>query len=170
MFPDCFIDISLAEQQLWLRKGDTLVFQAPVSTALKGAGECPGSGCTPRGWLHIRLKIGAGCPLNTVFVARRPTGEIYTPTLAQQFPQRDWILTRILWLSGLESGRNRHGAVDTLRRYIYIHGCPDSCPMGVPQSHGCVRMRNRDVVALFEQVENGTRVLIRSHAECGNQD
>jgi lipoprotein-anchoring transpeptidase ErfK/SrfK len=111
--------------------------------------------------LHrIRLKIGAGCPRNAVFVGRRPTGEIYSAELAAAQPQRDWILTRILWLSGLEPGRNRGGSVDTLRRFIYIHGCPDNVPMGVPLSHGCIRMRNRDLLELFERVDNGTLVEI----------
>ncbi len=156
-----FIDISLSEQRLYLRQNTEVLFQASVSTGLKGAGERSGSGCTPRGWLTVKLKIGRGCPLNTVFVGRRPTGEVFSPALAAQFPQRDWILTRILWLGGLEPQRNRYGAVDTLRRYIYIHGCSESCPMGVPLSHGCVRMHNVALMALFERVENGTQVLIR---------
>ena len=109
----------------------------------------------------IRAQIGAGSSPDTVFVARRPTGEIYTPALAAAEPGRDWILTRILWLSGLEKGKNRLGEVDTFRRFIYIHGCPDEIPMGKPGSHGCVRMRNADVIALFDAVAVGTRVLIR---------
>jgi L,D-transpeptidase YbiS len=108
----------------------------------------------------VRAGIGAGQPVNTVFVGRRPTGEIWTPELAAQFPQRDWILTRILWLSGCEPGFNRLGNCDSMRRYIYIHGTPDSEPMGVPRSHGCIRMRNADVIALFDQVAAGTPVLI----------
>lgn len=118
------------------------------------------SGCTPRGMHRIRIKIGAGCPANAVFVGRRATGEIYSQGLAAQQPRRDWILTRILWLSGCESGRNRGGCVDTLRRFIYIHGCPDSEPMGEPASHGCIRMRNRDITELFDFVETGTPVVI----------
>ena len=133
----------------------------PVSTARNGPGECLGSGCTPRGRHCIRLRIGANCPENTVFVGRRPTGELYGPTLAAHAPERDWILTRILWLTGLEPGRNRGGQVDTLRRFIYIHGCPDTEPMGIPRSHGCIRMRNRDLLELFDRVCNGTLVLIR---------
>lgn len=104
--------------------------------------------------------IGRGCALNTVFVGRRPTGEIYTPELAVQQPQRDWILTRILWLSGAESGFNRGGECDTLRRYIYIHGTPDSEPMGKPRSHGCIRMGNRDIAELADLVEPGDEVVI----------
>ena len=114
----------------------------------------------PRGWHRVRIKIGAGLPLDTVFVGRRPTGELYGPELAARQPERDWILTRLLWLTGLEPGRNRGGDCDTLRRFIYIHGCPDSAPMGVPLSHGCIRMRNRDLLALFEQVAAGDRVFI----------
>lgn len=138
----------------------THIRRYPVSTALRGAGEAFGSEQTPRGRHLVRARIGAGQPLNAVFVGRRPTGEIYTPELSAAAPERDWILTRILWLSGCEPGRNRLGDVDTMRRYIYIHGCPDSSPMGVPLSHGCIRMRNRDLVELFELVRPYTPVEI----------
>lgn len=131
-----------------------------VSTARNGPGEQEGSGCTPRGRHVIRAHIGAGHPLGAVFRGRRWTGEIWSPKLSAQFPQRDWILTRILWLSGCEPGRNRLGKVDSMRRYIYIHGTPDDQPMGVPLSHGCVRMRNAEVAELFERVPVGTEVLI----------
>jgi len=124
----------------------------PVSTAKAGVGEVSGSYQTPRGRHIIRAKIGAGQPENSVFVRRRPTGEIWSPALGVEFPARDWILTRILWLSGCEAGCNRLGYVDTMRRYIYIHGSPDSAEMGVPGSHGCVRMRNADIVELFDLV------------------
>jgi len=131
-----------------------------VSTAKNGAGENYGSFCTPRGWHVIRAKIGIDEPVNTVFVERRPTGEIYTAELGAQFPDRDWILTRILWLSGDEPGFNRLGKVDTMRRYIYIHGSPDSVDMGVPGSIGCIRMRNDDLIDLFDQVPLRTPVEI----------
>lgn len=154
------IEISIADQRLKLHRGDGAVVSFPVSTALKGSGQSDGSGCTPLGRHAIRLKIGQGEPLGSVFVGRRPTGEVFSPALAERFPARDWILTRILWLTGRESGFNRGPGVDTLRRYIYIHGTPDSEPMGKPLSHGCIRMRNADLVTLFEQVENGTSVNI----------
>ncbi len=131
-----------------------------VSTALRGAGEVSGSFCTPRGRHLVRAKIGAGCPENAVFVRRRPSGEIYTPELGAQFPGRDWILTRILWLSGCEAGFNRLGKRDTMRRYIYLHGTPDAVPVGVAGSHGCIRMRNADLLELFERVPVGTAVEI----------
>lgn len=153
------IDVSLAAQSLTLYDGaGELLARYPVSTASRGAGEQSGSYCTPRGRHVIRARIGAGLPLNTVFVARRPSGEVYTPELAAAFPGRDWILTRILWLSGCEPQRNRLGAVDTMRRYIYIHGCPDSATLGVPGSHGCIRMGNADIVELFERVPAYTPV------------
>lgn len=152
--------ISLAEQSLSLLEDGRVVRCYPVSTASNGPGELKNSGCTPRGRHIIRARIGAGLPLNAVLVGRRFTGEIYTPALARQYPGRDWILSRILWLSGCEPGRNRLGAVDTMQRYIYIHGTPDSEPMGVPLSHGCIRMRNTDLVELFERVAAGTPVLI----------
>lgn len=131
-----------------------------VSTAKRGLGEQNGSLCTPRGRHIVRAKIGAGLPLGAVFVRRRPTGEVWTPEMHQKYPGRDWILTRILWLSGREPGRNRLGKVDTMRRYIYIHGTPDSAQMGVPGSIGCIRMRNRDVAELFDLVPPYTPVQI----------
>jgi L,D-transpeptidase YbiS len=130
----------------------------PVSTSKRGPGEMNGSLCTPRGKHIVRAKIGAGQPLGAVFVRRRPTGEVWTPELHAQYPGRDWILSRILWLSGCEPGRNRLGDVDTMRRYIYIHGSPDSAEMGKPGSIGCIRMRNRDIVDLFERVPPYTAV------------
>jgi len=129
-----------------------LLKRYPVSTAKNGPGELNGSYRTPRGKHIIRAKIGAGQPVNAVFVERRPTGEVYSPELAARFPGRDWILTRILWLSGCEPGFNRMGKVDTMRRCIYIHGSPDSVPMGKPGSIGCIRMRNADIVELFDAV------------------
>jgi L,D-transpeptidase YbiS len=154
------IVISIASQTLSLfdNTGQTLTY--PVSTALKGAGEEKGSYRTPRGQHIVRAKIGKDAPINSVFKGRRATGEIWTPELGAQQPQRDWILTRILWLSGCEVGMNRLGNVDSMQRYIYIHGTPDSEPMGEPQSHGCVRMRNSDVLELFNLVPVGTPVLI----------
>jgi L,D-transpeptidase YbiS len=154
------IKVSIARQRLQLLEDGGVLMDVPVSTAINGPGENDGSGCTPRGWHIVRARIGAGCEENTVFRGRRPTGEIHAPALRDAEPNRDWILSRILWLSGLEPGRNRLGAVDTMRRYIYIHGAPDEEPMGVALSHGCVRMRNRDIIRLFELVEIGTRVLI----------
>lgn len=152
------IEISIPNQALRLLQDGRELSRYPVSTALNGPGQIMGSECTPLGQHRIRLKIGAGCPLNTVFVARRPSGEIWTPELAQTFPERDWILTRILWLSGVEPGHNRGGECDSLRRFIYIHGTPDSEPMGEPCSHGCIRMRSRDIRDLFDQVAQGLLV------------
>jgi hypothetical protein len=133
-----------------------------VSSARNGTGQRNGSFCTPLGRHVIRAKIGAGQPVNTVFMRRRPTGEIYSPELGAAFPGRDWILTRILWLSGCEPGFNRLGSVDTMRRYIYIHGSPDSVEMGKPGSIGCIRMHNRDLLELFELVNAGTQVDIHA--------
>ena len=158
--PDHYIHITLSKQCLRLWEQGALVREYRVSTAANGAGERSGSEKTPRGWHRIRAKIGAGCESGTVFVARRPTGERYSPALAARYPQRDWILTRILWLCGAEPGKNRLGDVDTMRRFIYIHGCPDSEAMGKPGSHGCVRMRNQDVIELFDRVPAGLPVLI----------
>lgn len=155
-----YISISVSEQQLALIEEGQVLHQYPVSTAKNGVGEKKNSGQTPRGEHIVRAKIGDGLPLNSVFVARRPTGEIYSPALADQYPERDWILTRILWLSGCELGKNRLGDCDTMQRYVYIHGTPDTEPMGQPLSHGCIRMRNTDLVELFDLISPGINVLI----------
>jgi lipoprotein-anchoring transpeptidase ErfK/SrfK len=154
------IRISIADQALELREDGRLLKRYPVSTAKNGAGEKNGSFRTPRGRHVIRAKIGKDAPANTVFVRRRPTGEIFSPELDAASPGRDWMLTRILWLSGCERGFNRLGDVDTMRRYIYIHGSPDSRTMGAPGSIGCIRMHNPDVLELFDLVEAGTPVEI----------
>lgn len=154
------IEIDLSRQRLRLFEGVQLVREYAVSTAARGAGERNGSECTPRGRHKIRAKIGRDAPLGAVFAGRRPTGEIWSRELAARYPHRDWILTRILWLSGLERGRNRLGDVDTMRRYIYLHGTPETTVLGTPGSHGCVRLANRDIVELFDLVETGTEVSI----------
>lgn len=154
------IDIALNEQRLRLYNGEMLVAEYPVSTSRYGPGERMDSHRTPRGMHRIRARIGADAPRATVFKGRRPTGEIYSAELADANPDRDWILSRILWLGGLEPGRNRYGEVDSQRRYIYIHGTPDSEPIGEPASIGCVRMRNDDVMDLFERVQAGMKVMI----------
>jgi len=155
------VEINAASQELLLRDGNRILKRYTVSTSKNGLGEKNGSFCTPRGSHIVRAKIGAGQPDNSVFVRRRPSGEIWTPQLHAKYPGRDWILTRILWLSGCEPGRNRLGEVDTMRRYIYIHGSPDVAEMGKPGSIGCIRMRNRDIVELFERVPPYTPVEIR---------
>ncbi len=158
-----YIHVSVAEQVLrgYKLEGDEApAFERKIATASNGTGQQQGSECTPLGSHRIRAKIGIDEPINTVFVGRRPTGEVYSPKLDSQYPERDWILTRILWLCGNEVGHNRGGMVDTQRRYVYIHGAPDSHDMGIPSSHGCIKMRNNDVVELFDRVSIGTTVLI----------
>ncbi|WP_227431217.1 L,D-transpeptidase [Psychrobacter sp. I-STPA6b] len=160
----CYIKISIAGQTLSLIENEQTVACYSVSTAKNGIGAMEGSGCTPLGEHVIAQKIGGDEPIRSVFVGRVPTGEIYDAHIGRQFPERDWILSRILWLSGCEvgvnQGSNESGCCDTYQRYIYIHGTPDTEPMGVPLSHGCIRMRNDDVVALYDQVTEGTRVII----------
>jgi lipoprotein-anchoring transpeptidase ErfK/SrfK len=155
------IKISIQEQRLQLLEAGRIAMDVAVSTAANGPGEIMHSECTPRGQHRIRARIGTDAPPNTVFVGRRPTGEIYTPELKQRYPGRDWMLTRILWLCGMEPGRNRFGERDSMRRYIYIHGCPEEDAMGTPSSHGCIKMRNAEVITLFDRVPTGTRVLIQ---------
>lgn len=154
------VEVSISEQRLRGFISQEVVFDRLIATAKNGVGQQMGSECTPLGAHRIRAKIGEAAACGAVFVARRLTGEIYSPELAQQFPDRDWILTRILWLCGEELGNNRQGNVDTQRRYIYIHGAPDDHPMGVPSSHGCIKMRNPDVIELFDHVSAGTPVSI----------
>ena len=137
-----------------------ILMQVSISSSKNGVGQQRGSYQTPCGRHYIRAKIGADAAENTVFVGRRPTGEIWSEALTEQFPNRDWILTRILWLCGLEPGKNRLGDVDTMRRYVYLHGSPHTVKMGEPGSIGCIRMRNDDIIALFDLVPAGTTVAI----------
>jgi lipoprotein-anchoring transpeptidase ErfK/SrfK len=155
------IEIDLAKQELALQDGGRVVKRYAVSSAKNGSGEQSGSFCTPRGRHIIRAKIGVGAPLNAVFARRRPTGEIWTPELHAMYPGRDWILTRILWLSGCEPGRNRLHEVDTMRRYIYLHGTHELAELGKPGSIGCIRMRGGDIIELFDLVPPYTEVLLR---------
>ena len=157
------IQISISEQKLTLNDGGKIIKQYSVSTAKNGPGEEINSECTPCGDHVIAEKIGADCDSGTVFVGRMPTGEIYEPALRELHPERDWILTRILWLSGCEAGKNKGGNVDSHDRHIYIHGSPDDVSMGQPGSRGCVRMRNPDVIELFDLIDVGTRVTINDN-------
>lgn len=152
------LEIDLSRQKLLLWHEGRVLRECSVSTGANGVGEINGSGCTPRGRHVIRAKIGAGQPAGAVLVRRRPTGEIWTPELHAKFPGRDWILTRILWLSGSERGRNRLGCVDTFRRFIYLHGTPPTTRLGMPGSKGCIRVENRDIIELFDLLPVGTEV------------
>lgn len=155
------IRVSVAEQTLTgFNASGSIVFEALVATATNGVGQQNGSECTPLGSHRIRAKIGHNAPNNSVFIGRRESGETYSEALSEAHPKRDWILTRILWLCGNEPGLNRGASVDTQRRYIYIHGAPDSHPMGIPSSHGCIKMRNTDIIELFDKVVIGTTVTI----------
>lgn len=158
------LHVSIAEQRLYAFSQQQLQQTYRISTALNGPGELNGSGCTPRGKHYIRAKIGADLPAMAVLRGRRWTGEVWTPQLQQQYPERDWILSRILWLSGCELGRNRLGATDTFRRYIYLHGTADEHLLGQPYSHGCIRMRNQDIIELYPQLAQGCSVDISEHA------
>jgi hypothetical protein len=154
------IEINLDQQCLSLLNGEKVIREYAVSTAKNGPGELIDSECTPRGTHIIAEKIGEDCAVNTVFVSRLPTGEMFTPELRRKYPDRDWILTRILWLQGSEPGKNLGGNVDSHDRFIYIHGSPDDIAMGIPGSRGCIRMRNEDIIELFQKIETGTRVTI----------
>lgn len=152
------LEIDLGRQRLVLWNEGRALRECLVSTGSNGIGEINGSGCTPRGRHIVRAKVGDGAAIGTLFVRRRPTGEIWSPELHAKFPGRDWILTRILWLSGTERGRNRLGCVDTFRRYIYLHGTPPTTRLGVPGSKGCIRVTNEDIVELYARIPVGTVV------------
>ncbi len=154
------IKVSSKLQQLYLLRDKEIIKTYTISTAKNGMGEIKNSYKTPRGWHYIRAKIGADAPINAVFNQRRFNGEVYKPELNLMFPDRDWILTRIMWLCGLEPGFNRLGDVDTMQRYVYIHGSPEERPVGIATSKGCIRMRNADIIELFDIVTVGTRIFI----------
>ena len=152
------IEVSILNQNLeLLEPNNSIIYQ--VSTSIYGPGELKNSHCTPIGKHIIRAKIGEGQPIGMIFKGRRPTGKIFNKKDNNQ--SGDWILTRILWLSGLEIEKNRLGGVDTMQRYIYIHGVPDHYKLGIPRSIGCVNMYNEDIIDLFNRVEVGTEVNIR---------
>lgn len=153
--------IDLAQQTLSLPKHNKFYV---ISSGKNGIGEQENSGKTPRGWHRVAQKVGENAPQNSVFIARQPTGEVYDQQLAQQFPQRDWILSRILWLDGLEQGFNHGERCDTFKRYIYIHGTPDTEPMGIPMSHGCIRMKNDEIIELFDLISEDALVYISEHS------
>ncbi len=157
------IQIDIATQTL-LAFDDAHIqtFSFKVATAINGPGQVQNSECTPTGKHIIRAKVGGRLPVNTVFVSRRPTGELFSPELKIKYPKRDWVLTRIMWLSGCEPGHNRLGNVDTMRRYVYIHGAPDADLMGIPSSHGCIKMRNNELIKLFNATSVGTCVEIHT--------
>ena len=144
------ITIKISEQSLEY-KGKSY----SISTAINGTGEIEGSYCTPTGKFKIAEKIGSNLELGSVLVEREPTGEIYNTNLAKKNPDRDWILTRILWLDGIELHNQ-----NTKNRFIYIHGSPDETKMGMPGSKGCIRMHNYDVIELFESIKSGENVII----------
>ena len=154
------IRISIAKQHLELIESGQVVGRFAVSTALLGAGELRDSFKTPRGLHCVRARIGSGLRKFSILVGRRPTGELWSPELSRRFPDRDFILTRVLWLSGLEPGRNRLGQVDSMRRFIYIHGAPETMQFGKPGSRGCIRVTNEDVMEIFEWSRPGEIVEI----------
>ena len=144
--------ISTTEQSMLVLRDGSPIARYPVSTSKFGLGDRPGSNATPLGTLRIKKKIGGGAPAGAVFKSRRPTGEV----IEVDAPGRDPIVTRILWLDGLEPGnRNAFG------RCIYIHGTPEERNIGQPASYGCIRMRSCDIIELFNTVGRGAKVTIQ---------
>jgi len=153
--------VSVTDQMLYHRRKTGVWHAYPVSTAMAGIGNMRESLRTPVGMHRICARIGDNLPMFTAFSGRIPVG-IYDPT--HDDPGRDWILTRILWLDGMETGKNRRGAVDTKSRFIYIHGTHEEDKIGTPASHGCIRMRNADMFELFAHTHVGETVhIVRGH-------
>ena len=159
---DQWIHIDTSSQILTLLSKDSskILLRANISTAKKGLGEEKDSFKTPTGWHTIRAKIGENKPKGAVFIGRRWTKEIYSKKLENQYPNRDWILTRILWLSGIEPGHNRLGPKDTMRRYIYIHGTNEINKLGTPASCGCIRMQDDDLIKLYDLIKPYDQIFI----------
>ncbi len=155
--PEVLVDVS--EQKLYLYRGGKVLKAYPVSTSKYGIGNLEGSEKTPLGWHQVAKKIGDGAPLNTIFKNRVNTGRVFTGYANAH--REDFITSRILWLEGLEPGINKGKRIDSFKRYIYIHGTADEDLIGQPASHGCVRMRNTDVVEIFDLLQVRSRVLIR---------
>lgn len=156
-----WLHVSVAEQSLTLYDGRGLPQKRyTVSTAKNGVGERVNSYQTPRGWHRVCERIGDDVAPDTIIYRRKVTPWKYTPQLAAEYPDKDWILTRILWLCGMEPGKNQGGDVDSYDRAIYIHGAGQHVPFGTPTSRGCVRMRNEDVIELYNLTANGIDVLI----------
>lgn len=156
---DAWIYVSISKQLMYCYDSTICCARYVISTAKNGAGELENTGCTPRGWHEISDIIGLDCPKGAVFMSRVWTGDIYASTDEISSP-RDWILTRIIRLSGLEPGFNQGQPYDTYERMIYIHGTSDEAYLGTPMSHGCIRMANEDVIELANWVKKGMKVFI----------
>ena len=143
--------ISTVDQKMIVLRDGVRIAEYPVSTSKFGLGDRPGSNATPLGTLKVKKKIGGHVPSGGVFKSRSFTGEV----IGVDAPGRDPIVTRILWLEGLEP-QNKNA----YRRFIYIHGTPEERNIGTPASYGCIRMRSRDVVALYETLGIGAKVII----------
>lgn len=160
MIPEYSATVSVSAQQLTLWQADKPTWHCAVSTGKNGVGFEKGSGKTPLGRHYVRAFIGKGLSPLAVLKGRRPTGEIWSPELAQTYPERDWILGRILWLCGLETGINRGGNRDTFQRYIYLHASPEDQVTGTPISHGCIRLKPDDMCFVFDHLGYGSVVEI----------
>ncbi len=167
MPPISYIIVKLDQQRLLCfdHNGKALC-DYPVSTSSLGAGNQNGSFKTPLGEHSIAQKIGAGCAINEVFVGRKALGELNVLRAANEALPEDLITSRILWLQGEEPGlnkgiNNKGEGVDSYLRYIYIHGTAHENKIGQPASHGCVRMRNKDVIELFDLVNEGCKVILQ---------
>jgi lipoprotein-anchoring transpeptidase ErfK/SrfK len=152
--------VDIAGQRLYVVDNGRITQSYAVSTALKGPGCDQDSYQTPTGLHRISDKIGDDAATGTVFEGREPTGELAEVEQTDHDTGKDQITSRILWLSGMQPGINQGEGVDTYQRYIYIHGTNEEGRIGQAVSHGCIRMKNADVIALFQQVETDTPVIV----------
>lgn len=155
------IETKLSEQKLYVMRDNQIFKQYPISSSKFGIGSEAGSNKTPLGKHIVREKIGAGAPINTIFKSRVDTKKIAQVCLEPKDTGHDYVTTRILWLEGIEEGINKGNGIDSYRRNIYIHGTPEEGLIGTPASHGCIRMRNKDVMELFDLIPTGTKVEIK---------
>lgn len=157
---DEILVVSLAEQCMYVIKGDSVFKEYHISGAALGAGNKSGSNQTPLGLHRIKERYGDEVPVGGILKSRQYTGEVATIYTDSVDVEEDYVTTRIMWLEGLEAGINRGGNVDSYNRYIYIHGTPEEGLIGQPASHGCIRMYNKEVIELFEASAVGDLVLI----------
>ena len=153
--------VEVTQQKLYVVKEEKVIRTYPISTSKYGIGNEDGSNKTPVGTHRIYEKVGEGVKIGTIFKARISTGRIANISHDSTDVEQDFIITRIMCLEGLEPGVNKGKGIDSCDRRIYIHGTPEEGLIGTPASHGCIRMKNDDVVELFDLVKIGTLVEIK---------
>ncbi len=155
-----FLYVGIRRQRMYYFKNNQIVSSYPISTSSKGAGNLMGSYKTPTGLHQIAEKIGGNAPLGTLFINKKNTGKVVPVNKSEISIKKDEITSRVLSLKGLQQGINKGKKYDTFSRGIYIHGTSDEASIGRPSSHGCVRMKNDDIMELFDLLSVGTKVVL----------